>query len=260
MSLAVAGPRATRYRAVFPDWHAPRPLRWFFMEQLLEARSGSAHPTNFHRPDEDVNVYLAHLLEEFVTGSRTVDPTRDGSVLWNPPERSLGRRFRAARYRAVADHRLLCLGLFDRGDLGRRHAVPWGRTPQEARAFDLDTGRRCYDLSANLLDGRGGAQAGLAPVLRKLAEGFEEYVQVLVALARRRFGLGAVLGEAELAGLMREPSPPTPAPPQAETMDDLLDLLSEWRRTPDPQLAGRIAALARRLDVDPGRLGLAAAG
>jgi hypothetical protein len=258
MPVAVAARRRNRYRAVFPDWHAPRPVGWFFMEQLLEARAASAHPTNGHRPDEDVNVYLAHLLEGLVAEPRPAGLAAGATPLWQPPHRSLARRVQAARYRANGDHRLLCLGLFDRGDLLRRRAVPWGRDPRETRDHDLETGRRCYGLAANLLAGRGGAQAGLVPVLEKLAEGFAEYVQVLAVLGRRRLGLGAVLGEAELAGMLRGPA--AAARGTTSTMDDLLDLLNVWRTAPEPELARRIRTLAVELGVDPARLGAAAAG
>jgi hypothetical protein len=256
MPTAVASRRTTRYHAVFPDWHTPQPLGWYFVEQLLEARAGSAWPTNGDRPDEDVNVYLAHLLEGFVAGGAPVCGGTGAAPLWHPPTKTLGRRQRAERYRAAADHRLLALGLCGRGDLARHRTVLHWRSAAETRDLDLETGRRCYDLAANLLAGRGGALAGLAPVLRKLADGFEDYVQVLSVLARRRLGLGAVLGEAELAGLLRGPEPAEPA----ATMDDLLDLVNDWRRAPDPALAARIARTARDLGVDPGRLGMKAAG
>lgn len=258
MSAPVVTNGPVHYRAVFPDWHAPRPVEWFFMEQLLESRAASTWPTNGQRPDEDVNIYLAHLLESFVA-MPDAGVIRSGTTpLWQPPARTSSRREQSARYRADADHRLLCLGLLDRGDLVRRRPAPAGRTRPEAREHDLETGRRCYDLAANLLAGRGGAQAGLAPVLRKLADGFEEYVQVLATLSRRRLGLGAVLGEGDLAGLLRGPSVTGPAP--AGTMDDLLDLMIAWRTDPGPDLAGRIDALARELGVDPAGLGMVAEG
>ncbi|MCP4571213.1 MAG: hypothetical protein GY838_02565 [bacterium] len=248
----ITGP--VRFHAVFPDWHAPQPLCWFFTEQLLEARAASAWPTNGNRPDEDVNVYLGNLLEEFVTGHRITVP--GAAPLERPPAKDGSRRTRAAYYRAAADHRLLALGLYDRGDLVRRRRTPWGRTADETRRYDLETGRRCYDLAANLLSGRGGAWAGLAPVLGKLADGFDDYVQVLAVLARRKFGLGAVLDQAQLAGLMRNPA----VAASTATMDDLLDLMNTWRATPDPELADRIDTTARRLGVDPACLGLAAEG
>jgi hypothetical protein len=190
------------YRGLFPDWSGPRPWRFFLMEQLLEARRESMFPTNGAGPDEDVNVYLSHLLTEFLEGHH------DQRVQWGagpvllPPAKDLGRRSRADWYRVNADHRLLYLGLMDRGDGLRRHPIHFGMNSEETRNRDLVTGRSCYGMAANLLAGRSCANAALAPVLRKLEENFEDYVHVLGVLATRRLGLGAVLSNDDLAGLL----------------------------------------------------------
>jgi len=172
------------------------------MEPLLEARRESMFPTNGAGPDEDVNVYLSHLLTEFLKGHH------DQRVLWGaepvllPPVTDLGRRSRAEWYRVNADHRLLYLGLMDRGDGLRRRRIPCGMTPEETRSRDMVTGRSCYGMAANLLAGRYCTNPGLAAVLRKLEENFEDYVHVLGVLATRRLGLGAVLSDDDLAGLL----------------------------------------------------------
>jgi hypothetical protein len=243
-----------RYRSLFPDWSGPRPVSWFFMENLLEARAGSVLPTNADGMDEEINVYLADLLARFLSGrdDERVQPGAAARLL--PPARTLTRRDRAQWYRANGDHRLLALGLADRGDRVRRRKVPLGRHAAGVRAEDLETGRLCYDTAANLLGGRGGALGALAPVMRRLADHFEEYVGVLARLATRRFGLGAVLDAADLSGLMRQDPADSPA-----DMDALLDLVNDYRGTAEPALLGRIHALAAGLGVDPSRLGLAVA-
>lgn len=191
-----------QYRGLFPDWSGPRPWRFFLMEQLLEARKESMFPTNGAGPDEDVNVYLSNLLARFLNGHH------DTRVQWGtdpvllPPAKKLHRRVRADWYRINADHRLLYLGLMDRGDGLRRRRVHLGMNLEETRNRDLVTGRTCYGLAANLLTGRSCAGASLAPVLRKLEENFEDYVHVLGVLATRRFGLGAVLSDNDLEGLL----------------------------------------------------------
>ena len=240
------------YHSLFPDWSGPRPVSWFFMENLLEARSGSAFPTNGFGADEEINVYLADLLSRFLTGriDERVQPGAAARML--PPDRTLARRNRAEWYRANGDHRLLALGLADRGDHLRRRRIPLGRHADDMRAEDLETGRLCYDAAANLLEGRSGALSSLAPVMRQLADHFEDYLHVIARMATRRLGLGAVLGESELSGLLREE--PVAAPPA--DMDTLLDLISEYLRTGEPGLRGRINTLAGDLGVPPSSLGL----
>jgi hypothetical protein len=202
--LAPAGPL---YRGLFPDWSGPRPVSWFFGEQFLEARRESRFPTNADGPDEDVNIYIIHLLTRFLGGHADPRVLPGVDPLLQPPPSDTPRRQQAGFYRVNADHRLLMMGLCDRGDDRRRRPVPFGVTEAESRERDLEVGRHCYGLAANLLDGRPGAPAGLTQVLRRLADDFQEYVHVLGVLATRRWGLGAVLSEASLARLMREEAP-----------------------------------------------------
>lgn len=187
---------------LFPGWGGRRPWGYFMMEQLLEARRESMFPTNGAGPDEDVNVYLCHLLAGFLNGHHDARIQWGAGPVLSPPGKDLGRRGRAQWYRVNADHRLLFLGLMNRGDGLRRHPVHFGMTAGETRLRDLACGRSCYGLAANLLEGRPGAIAQLSPVLRKLENNFEDYVHVLGVLATRRLGLGAVLSDDDLAGLL----------------------------------------------------------
>ena len=155
------------YIEIFPGWSGRRPWGYFLMEQLLEARRKSMFPTNGAGPDEDVNIYLCHLLAGFLKGHH------DERIQWGsgpvlfPPAKNRGRRDRAQWYRVNADHRLLYLGLMNRGDGLGRHPVHFGRTAPETRRRDLSCGRTCYGVAANLLEGRSCAIAQLAPEILK---------------------------------------------------------------------------------------------
>lgn len=191
-----------QYIELFPGWAGRRPWSYFLMEQLLEARRESMFPTNGAGPDEDVNVYLCHLLAGFLSGHHDARIQWGSGPVLSPPGKDLDRRERAQWYRVNADHRLLFLGLMNRGDGLRRRPVHFGMTATETNLCDLSCGRSCYGLAANLLEGRSGAIAQLAPVLRKLETNFEDYIHVLGVLATRRLGLGAVLSDDDLAGLL----------------------------------------------------------
>ena len=193
-----------RFRGLFPDWSGPRPARFFFAEELLEARRESEFPTNLAGPDEDVNVYLFGLLTKFLAGDHDSRVVPGAGGLHQPPARDLPRGHRADWYRVNGDHRLLYQGLMDRGDGIRRRRVPFGFTEDESRARDLAAGRACYGVAADLISSSPGGSPGLATVLRKLEENYEEYVHVLGVLAVRRLGLGANLSATDLAGLFME--------------------------------------------------------
>ncbi len=229
------------YRNLFPDWSGPRPFPFFMMENLLEARSKSFFPTNGAGPDEDVNVYLSHLLTGFLGGG--IDPRIEpgAAPLLQPPNRNAALRSRADWYRVNADHRLITQGLFDRGETLRRHRLYLGSNEGETRRKDRIIGATCYGLSANLLENRADASAGLVSVLRKLEEHFDDYVHVLAVLATRHLGLGAQLSNSDLEGLL-EHSP---------DMDKLLDLLLEYQREGNPGVRDQLVAVAKKLGVEP---------
>jgi hypothetical protein len=193
-----------KYQGLFPDWRGIQPFRFYLAENLLEARAGSCFPTNGNGFDEDVNVYLFDLLKGLLRSD--IDPrvTPGAGGLHHPPAAGLPRRSRAEWYRVNGDHRLLYLGLFDRGDGMRRKVVPFGFTADESRQRDLAAGAACYDLAADLLESRPGQPQGLVTVMRTLAADFEGYVHALGALAVRRWGLGARLSDDDLAALMDE--------------------------------------------------------
>ena len=262
MPLAPCPTAAPRFRGLFPDWTGPRPVDFFLMEHLLEARRQSEFPTNIAGPDEDVNVYLCDLLTRRLAQPDESDLDTGATPLLLPPAVTCDRRLAAAHYRRHGDHRLFHQGLFGRGDGVRRQTVTPGLTAAECWQRDLGIGQHCYETAANLLAGRGRATSGLAPVLAKLATHYERYVHVLAVLATRRLGLGATVDDDLLRDLSTAAPPdrisgsassPEPAPRTA-TMDDLLDAVAAFGRTPTPAAQQKMLELAARLGVEPQRL------
>jgi hypothetical protein len=204
MTVATRTSAPLAFRSLFPNLEPARPLAWFFAEEFLEARSLSDHPTNSRMPDEDVNMYLIGLLTRWAAGDPRpgVEPGRDPVLAPSSP--GGGTLAMVEHLRRQADHRLLALGLFDRGDLVRRRLVGWRMTADETRRRDQTVAGHCYRLAARLLAGRHDGRQGLATVWWKLAADLPGYVLVLQTLARRRLGLGARLSEAELEHLLAD--------------------------------------------------------
>ncbi len=254
------------YRCLFPDWTGKRPLSFYLAENLLEARRMSFFPTNGAGPDEDVNIYLAHALTRFFRGQadHLLEPGSDPLLV--PQETSLPRALRAERYRRNADHRLLCQGLFDYGELLRRRKILYGRNASETRQCDRSAGAAGYGAAASLLEGRAGQNQGLAAVLRKLELHYEDYAHVLAVLATRRLGLGARLTERDLRSLWQDTTcdeeqsvrgktaESETGPLAGHTMDDLLDLLLEYHQHPGAKTKRRLMQVAEHLGVDPATL------
>ncbi len=242
---------APRYRSLFPDWSGPRPLGFFMIENLLEARRLSVFPTNGAGGDEDVNIYLSSLLTDFLGGHHSAQIRFGALPLMQAPPKSETRRQRAEFYRRNAEHRLIMLGLFDRGDHLRR------RNHFE-RQRDLEVGRLCFQMAVNLQENRHSSISGLVDVWRKLAGNFELYVQVLATMASERLGLGACLSTNDLQRLMADPAA-EPACPSPRDMDRLLDLLLEYRQPGGHKKRAEVIDLALRLNLDPQEI-LAEAG
>jgi hypothetical protein len=234
-------------------------LAFHLTEAWLSARNGSWFPTNGAGPDEDVNVYVSHLLAGFARAASGAPAT---APLLAPPSAGSPRATRAEHYRRHADRLLIHLGLFPRGDGARRRPSPWGFSDAEARARDLANMTAYYGCAAALLD--RGPHAGLQAVMEKLAAHGEDYVHALQALATRHLGLGARLADADLDALLEDESREkretaavadvmTPRA-DADSLDVVLDVVLEYRRRPTPELRRRLTNLARPLGLDADRL------
>ncbi len=258
MSRSLCPTATPRFCALFEGGKPAQPLGFFLMESLLTARAGSMFPTNGAGPDEDANVYLTHLLSRFLRGDH--DPTvQFGSgALFSPPPKTASAWQRAEHYRLNADHRLLHLGLFGRGDGLRRRQKLHGLSADETHARDLAAGRACYEAAADALHGRRGNNRALVAVLEKLARDFEDYVHVLGALATRQLGFGARITDNDLTRLLppdttaasRAVDNLLTAPPPPAALDALLDLWLAHGKNPAPATAARIRDMADRLGVE----------
>jgi len=257
MSRTLTCTTTRRYGKPFGATSRQQPLSFFLLENLLTARANSMFPTNGAGPDEDVNVYLAHLLTRFLTGDDDQRVGFAGSPLLTPPPKAASMRARAEFYRANADNRLLYLGLFGWGDGRRRRQALYNMSDAETHTRDLATGQSCYALAASHLRIRNASDRALAAIWEKLAAYFTDYVHVLGVVATRQLGLGAKLADNDLSRLV-PPDKTTSAhtvadllqaPPPVAAMDLLLDLWLEQQENPDPVTATRLQAMADQFGV-----------
>ncbi len=68
MTRPIYATATPRFQPLFTGTAPSEPVGFFMLENLLTARAGSRFPTNGAGPDEDVNVYLAHLLGRILQG------------------------------------------------------------------------------------------------------------------------------------------------------------------------------------------------
>lgn len=188
----------------------------FVIEALLRSRLSAGLQTGCHRPDEDVNMYLAALLCRYAEG----EAPGTGDDLIIPYAADLAERVRSARecrtkyliYRRNADHLLVSLGIFGNAWLrgGTSGAFPWAAS----RAESIGRGKSYYARAASYASRLADGRRGLDELLAKLDIGFEEYLRILETLRSEAFNLRQIFTVGEWYHFCRELgiSPTAPAP------------------------------------------------
>ncbi len=221
----------------------------FVLGSLLKSRIDCGFESNAAQYDEDVNVYLVHLLSDLVTGPglATPDQLRDIDV-FDRVKDSRDPRYKGEVYRTSADRLLLSTGIFV-------------ETP-----FQAKEGKRVFEGSAQTRIGRGktyyhfasmfhgqsrAGSAALARILDRLSLDFERYVEVLFHMRGEYFHLYERLRDDVILAL------PYPAPDAAEEpdtrtdlerlRDEFLDAFWIWHHSPTPAHRALLNEAAERL-------------
>lgn len=202
-------------------------------------------------PEEDVNVYLAHLLVDFaqpdyreraerylgetdVEVIRRVDASRDNS--W---------RFHI--YKLNADHLLLSVGVLER--VGERLS-------RASRGRDCDfyigRGKTYYEIASGYQERIYRKETALGETLDRLSTFFEKYVGILGKVRGDYFHLVRQLSEGQVSRLLEELKAYEDESGLREKRDQFLDLYSEWLKTRQEPLRLKLDELAKEIRViDP---------
>lgn len=220
---------------------------YFVLDALLKSRIECGFESNTTRYDEDVNIYLVHLLSSLVTapglGALTAD--RDIDVFEKVRESS-DPRFKCEVYRTNADHLLVSTGIFGENLYVERN----GRRRFEDVAQErIGRGKAYYRYAAAFHERTGSASPVVAGVLSGLAQDFERYVDVLFHMRGEYFHLYGRLRDDQMAELAREASSATAAAAGdlVALRDEFLDAYWLWHHNPDPETRNALVEAARRL-------------
>lgn len=221
----------------------------FLTRCLLSSRLDAGLPTE-DSDDEDVNIYLVHLLAaytdpRFQLGVAGYLSAYDREV-FERAERSRSRRLCYAVYRANADHLLLSIGIF-RNPTG-------DRTRNLSTALQIDDevyvgrGKAYYDFATAYSHRLFGRSSAVSEVLNKLALRFETYVQVLSHMRAEYLNFADRMSEGEIFHLQKAAN----ASGTAGLRDAFLDAYSEYRQRPTPEARAQLVAVAEELQrADP---------
>jgi hypothetical protein len=236
-----------------PD-RAVQPTYYFMVNCLLYSRMGVGIPSNSDGFDEDVNVYIANLLQSFMD-PEYVDECRRflskyDTEIFSRLSRSKDARLKYTIYKTNADFLLISIGIFDNPRAGFSPSKP-ARTDPSEEAY-VGRGKTYYQFAysySQLLHGRGSA---ITDVLEKLSEGFDKYVQILTYMRGEYLDLVRRLTNGEVYHLERIVNEEMRHQEIRQKQDELLDAYSKWLKNPSPEVEADIKRKVEEVkELDP---------
>jgi hypothetical protein len=251
---AARGPAPRRTARSVLDAGADVQTSYFFMLNcLLHSRLHTGLESNSEFYDEDVNVYLAHLLNAQIhpaNAARTADwiAPDDGSVhrmIADAPD----DRQRYGIYKANADFLLISTTIFDVFDDRHYNRHPALHTPRESH---IGRASLYYALASSYAARLGPGPRSLAPTLRKISEGIQTYARILAYLRGHYLDLIRRYSVGELFHLERSIQEIGRGEMIERMTNEFLDTYHAWLKTGVSDLKQKLSEQARLLkEVDP---------
>jgi hypothetical protein len=226
---------------------------FFMLNCLLHSRVHTGIESNSEFYDEDVNVYLAHLLNAHIDPSHIART----SELLAPDDATVHRmiadapsdRHRYNVYKANADFLLIGVTVFDIYEDRHYNRHPAFHVPSESR---IGRAALYYALAASYAGKLGRGPASLAPTLLKICEGIEDYVRILAYLRGHYLDLIRRYSPGELFHLERSIQEIERGEMIERMRNEFLDTYHAWLKTGVSDLKKKLSEQARLLkEIDP---------
>jgi len=229
-------------REIEPDF-------FFMMNCLMYSRLESGNPSNTDFYDEDVNVYLAHLLTSFMNPeyherSRKYISGYD-THLFEKVKDSDDARLKYTIYKTNADFLLISIGIFrnpEGSPVGTRDSI--FRNSEEAH---MGRAKAYYQFAYSYSQSMFRKATAVTEVLEKLSRGFERYVEILSHMRGEYFNILDKLSSGDVYHLERSIDKFTEDGELKTLQNEFLDLYSEFMRTQDGELKVRLRSLAKKI-------------
>ncbi len=237
-----------------------RPTYHFMMKCLLYSRMETGLVSNRDFYDEDVNVYIAHLLDSMIQPENIERARRFLSPydtdVFQRLSNSKDARLKYTIYKTNADFLLVSLGIFDNPDAAiletsssqnpdRRH----NRPTEEA---NIGRGRTYYRFAYTYSQVVNGRSAAISDVMEKLSLGFEKYLRILAHMRGEYLDLLKRLSSGEVYHLERVANEEQRQDDLKRKQDRFLDLYIEWKKTGSVDLKEQIKKLVNEIrSLDP---------
>jgi hypothetical protein len=209
-----------------------QPTYYFMVNCLLYSRMETGLVSNQDFYDEDVNVYLAHLLHsfinpEYVEQSKKFLSKYDTDV-FRRLANSADARLKYQIYKTNADFLLVSIGIFDNPAAAEGHRAKL----QPSEEAYIGRGKTYYHFAYSYSQQMHRKNAGVSEVLEKLSVGFEKYIRILSHMRGEYLDLLKRFSQGEVYHLERSINERSQQELLRVKQDELLELYSAWRTEP----------------------------
>ncbi len=261
-------------RSLFTDFtdesRNVKPSHYFMMRSLLHSRVNSGEAPDMESGEENVDVYLAHLLRSFNDPEQTESARphlhRYDQEVLGRLSRSTDARLKYKIYKTATDFLLVSVGIFDNPGqalMQKVHTGPAARRAQEpTEEAIISRGPAYYRFAYQYSQLVPRRRPALSEVMDKLSRAFDRYTRILAHLRGEYVDLVEQLGRGEIYHLERTVNAEERREKLLDRQNEFLDAYADWRRTDRDsarvRLEGAIEALQAldpefRFDVDAHR-------
>jgi hypothetical protein len=223
------------------------PTYFFMINCLLYSRMETGLVSNQDYYDEDVNVYLAHLLHSFINPEYVEQSKKFLSKYDTDVFRRLAHctdaRLKYVIYKTNADFLLISIGIFDNP---AAVAGQKARLQPSEEAY-IGRGKTYYHFAYTYSQQLHRKNTGVSEVLEKLSVGFEKYLKILSHMRGEYLDLMKRLSQGEVYHLERTVNEESQRELLRVKQDELLELYSAWRREPTEQLEESLQRVASEI-------------
>ena len=229
-----------------------QPTYQFTINCLLYSRMETGLVSNQDCYDEDVNVYLAHLLHafinpEYVEQSKKFLSRYDVDV-FRRLATSSDARLKYTIHKSGGDFLLVSVGIFDNPGLAEGGR---GR-PQPTEEAYVGRGRTYYHFAYTYSQQMHRKNAGVAEVLEKLSVAFDKYLKILAHMRGEPLDLAARLAQGEVYELQRSVNEASLQQLLRTKQDELLEAFAAWKAQPSREAEESLERLVSEIrEINP---------
>lgn len=198
----------------------------YLLNALLKSRTSCHLASNQDRFDEDVNIYLAHLLfaaslPDYQNAIRRY-LTKNVSEITDLVERNEDRIIRYFIYKVNADHLMIQLGIFQNLESGH----VYGKTDRQFASMAQNYYRQAATYNRKIYR----RETAVGSVLGKLSDGFDQYQTILRNVRKDFFHFSNHFHDKPFQKFCTDVSRYEREVKRDDAIDKLLDSYTTWIR------------------------------